>query len=280
MGTALQIHRVVMGAGALISILITVLLVYVGLTASPKKLVLQAYEMVCMQAKKKRNGFLEYERWEQYLCMNGAVYHYGKWINPVSYMALCLLSGLGIFAIGSAWGMLIGIVAGGMGFFLPGILLEYLNKRDNERMLQELDLIYSALSIQIRAGVYITDALAECYGSVSQVRLRDALQNLSGDIVMKADLDSALERFQGQFNNRYIDSLCITIMQAMESGQAVELLGDIAEQIKDMELILQHKKKEKLNRSVTFYQLGIFALILVLVLYACVVHLFSADLFF
>ena len=40
------------------------------------------------------------------------------------------------------------------------------------------------------------------------------------------------------------------------------------------------KKKEKLNRSVTFYQLGIFALILVLVLYACVVHLFSAELFF
>ena len=55
---------------------------------------------------------------------------------------------------------------------------------------------------------------------------------------------------------------------------------NIAEQIKDMELILQHKKKEKLNRSVTFYQLGIFALILVLVLYACVVHLFSAELFF
>ena len=147
-------------------------------------------------------------------------------------------------------------------------------------MLTELNLIYSALSIQIRAGVYVTDALAECYGSVSQIRLREALQNLSGDIVMKADLDSALECFQGQFNNRYIDSLCITILQATESGQAVELLGDIAEQIKDMELILQQKKKEKLNRSVTFYQLGIFALILVLVLYACVVHLFSAELFF
>ena len=93
-------------------------------------------------------------------------------------------------------------------------------------------------------------------------------------------MDNALECFQNRFKNRYIDSLCITVLQAMESGQAVELLGDIAEQIKDMELIIQHKKKEKLNRRVTFYQLGIFALILVLVLYACVVHLFSADLFF
>lgn len=280
MGEALKIHGGLVGVVLFMCGLVMVLLIYTGLSVSPKKLMLQAYETVCMQARKKRKGFFEYERLERYLCANGAAYHYGKWINPVSYLAVCVVSAFVIFAIGCMWGMFIGLAAGLAGFFLPGLLLEYMNRRDNEKMLKELDLIYSALSIQIRAGVYITDALAECYGSVSQLRLREALQNLSGDIVMKADLDSALERFQGQFNNRYIDSLCITILQAMESGQAVELLGDIAEQIKDMELILQHKKKEKLNRSVTFYQLGIFALILVLVLYACVVYLFSAELFF
>ncbi len=263
----------------LICMLIVVLLVGMYLMSGQKKVLLRAYENICMQAK-KQNGFFDYERLEKYLCGNGAVYHYGKWINPVSYSGLCLVSALFLLMIGLSWGIAAGLLCACVGFFLPGILLEYMNKKDNEKMLTELNLIYSALSIQIRAGVYVTDALAECYGSVSQVRLREALQNLSGDIVMKADLDSALERFQGQFNNRYIDSLCITILQATESGQAVELLGDIAEQIKDMELILQQKKKEKLNRSVTFYQLGIFALILVLVLYACVVHLFSAELFF
>ena len=263
----------------LVCALIAVLLVSICLMSGQKKVLLRAYENICMQAK-KQNGFFDYERLEKYLCGNGATYHYGKWVNPVSYSGMCLVSALFLLVIGLSWGIVAGLFGAGVGFFLPGILLEYMNKKDNEKMLTELNLIYSALSIQIRAGVYVTDALAECYGSVSQIRLREALQNLSGDIVMKADLDSALERFQGQFNNRYIDSLCITILQATESGQAVELLGDIAEQIKDMELILQQKKKEKLNRSVTFYQLGIFALILVLVLYACVVHLFSAELFF
>ena len=254
----------------LVCALIAVLLISIYLMSGQKKVLLRAYENICMQAK-KQNGFFDYERLEKYLCGN---------VNPVSYSGLCLVSALFLLVIGLSWGIVAGLFGAGVGFFLPGILLEYMNKKDNEKMLTELNLIYSALSIQIRAGVYVTDALAECYGSVSQIRLREALQNLSGDIVMKADLDSALERFQGQFNNRYIDSLCITILQATESGQAVELLGDIAEQIKDMELILQQKKKEKLNRSVTFYQLGIFALILVLVLYACVVHLFSAELFF
>jgi Flp pilus assembly protein TadB len=262
------------------SLLVLFGFICIGKSASPRKILLNAYENICMQAKKQQSGFFDYGRLERYLQVNGASYHYGNWINPVNYLALCGSCGMVILAIGSMWGFLPGLFLGFLGLWLPGMLLEHMNKRDNEKMMAELDMIYSALSIQIRAGVYITDALAECYGSVSQERLRDALQNLSGDIVMKADLDGALERFQGRFNNRYIDSLCITVLQAMESGQAVELLGDIAEQIKDMELILQHKKKEKLNRSVTFYQLGIFALILVLVLYACVVHLFSADLFF
>ena len=268
------------GVQGLAAVLAALMLLYVGYTAKPGKMVLQAYETICMEARKSKKGFWDYERWEKYLCKHGAAYHYGSWIEPVSYLAICFLVGSMGLAIGISFGILAAVGACIVGLFLPGILLQYLDKKDNEQMLSELDMVYSALGIQIRAGVYVTDALSECYGSVTQVRLRDALQNLSGDIVMKADLDSALERFQGQFNNRYIDSLCITILQAMESGQAVELLGDIAEQIKDMELSLQQKKKEQFNRSVTFYQLGIFALILVLVLYACVVHMFEADLFF
>lgn len=280
METALMIHRALTGVQLAMGILVFGELICIGITASPQRLVLKAYENICMQAKNRKKGVFDYDRWEHYLCVNGAAYHYGQWINPVSYIAVCIVTGLIVFAIGCNWGIFFAVIMGAVGLFLPGILLEYLNKKDNEKLLAELDLIYSALAIQIRAGVYITDALAECYGSVSHPRLREALQNLSGEIVMKADLDNALERFQGQFNNSYIDSLCITILQAMESGQAVELLGDISEQIKDMEILLQQKKKEQLNRSVTFYQLGIFALILVLVLYACVAHLFSAELFF
>lgn len=255
-------------------------LIYVGITGRTGSMVLKAYENVCMHARNSPKDIFDYEHWESYLRTHGASYYYGTWMNPVIYIALCIITGLLGLTLGVASGLLIGVICALIGVFLPGILLQYLDKRDNERMLAELDLVYSALSIQIRAGVYITDALTECYGSVTHERLRDALQNLSGDIVMKADLDQALERFQGSFRNRYIDSLCITILQATESGQAVELLGDIAEQIKDMEITLQHKKKEQLNRSATFYQLGIFALILVLVLYACVVHMFSASIFF
>lgn len=244
------------------------------------EVVLRAYDTLCMRARRRKGRFWDYEKWEEFLRTNGAAYHYGRWINPVSYLTLCLaLAGAGCI-IGLSLGILPGIAAAALAACLPGILLERMNRRDNEAMLTDLNLLYHAVAIQIRAGVYVTDALAEVYGSVKQIRLRDGLQALSGDIVMKADLGDALERFQGQFNNRYIDSLCITILQAMESGQAVELLGDIADQIKDMELTLQSRKKERLDRSVTFYQLGIFAAIIAVVLYACVEHMFQNNMFF
>ncbi|MBO5281690.1 MAG: type II secretion system F family protein [Lachnospiraceae bacterium] len=273
------IHKILQAVQLLMALLIGLQLLRMALGGRTGEVVLRAYDTLCMHARRKKGRFWDYQKWEEFLRTNGAAYHYGGWINPVSYLTLCLaLAGAGCI-IGLYLGLLPGIAAAVLAACLPGLLLERMNRRDNEAMLPDLNLLYHALAIQIRAGVYVTDALAEVYGSVKQIRLRDGLQALSGDIVMKADLGDALERFQGQFNNRYIDSLCITILQAMESGQAVELLGDIADQIRDMELTLQSRKKERLDRSVTFYQLGIFAAIIAVVLYACVEHMFQNNMF-
>jgi type II secretory pathway component PulF len=147
-------------------------------------------------------------------------------------------------------------------------------------MLPEIKLIYHGLEIQIRAGVYVTDALTECYAGVQEMRLKQALLDLAGAVTMKADVYDALEHFQSRFDNRYIDALCITLLQAMESGQAVELLADIAEQVKDMEVSVMGRRKGALDRSVTFYQLGILAAVLGMVLYACIEQMFTAALGF
>lgn len=263
----------------LLALLVFLGLVCMGMHFSPKKVVIQAYEVICMKARKEKRSWWDYDRWNDFLVSNGAAFHYGKWMNPVSYMALCFVAGVGGFTIGTLYGAGIACIAGLAGMLLPGILLEYLNKSDNEKMLGELDLVYSALGIQIRAGVFVSDALAECYASVRHPRLRGALQDLCSELVVNAELEQALENLQKKFNNKYIDTLCITILQACESGQAVELLGDIAEQIKDMELLIQQRKKDKLDRSTTFYQLGIFVISLGLTLYLCISNMLSASLF-
>lgn len=217
-----------------------------------------------------------YQRTERWLLKNGAAFHFGGWMDPLRFLLLRIgLGALGIIIL-SGISLFYGVLGGGALFALPVILVYVLNKGDNQKMLPEMKHIYHSLEIQTRAGVYVTDALAEIYGSVQEKRLKQALLELAGDIVLRSDLGEALETLQGKFDNRYLDSLCIIILQAIESGQSVDLLADLSEQIKDMEAAVMARKKEALDRSVTFYQLGILVAIMGIVLYACVTQMFTA----
>ena len=221
-----------------------------------------------------------YQQTEDWLHKKGAAFHFGKWMQPMTWLALNLAFCFVGFIIGCQFSFVTGMILAVGFYFLPRLLVQYLDYRDNEHIMPELKLIYHSLEIQIRAGVYVTDALTECYAGVQDVRLRQALLDLAGAVTMKADVYEALNHFQCCFDNRYIDALCITLLQAMESGQAVELLSDIAEQVKDMEVSIMGRKKGALDRSLTFYQLGILAAVLGIVLYACVTQMFSAALNF
>lgn len=242
----------------------------------PERMVMKTWQEISGFLRQRQRENSWYMRTQKWLDKNGGTFHYGNWLEPGRYLAMrIVLALLGLLTLSSVNREVAAIVSVIL-FFLPGWLLQYLNGKDNEKLLPELKLVYHALEIQIRAGVYVTDALAECYGSVQEPRLRQALLALAGDIVVKADIFDALERFQGRFDNRYVDALCITLLQALESGQALELLGDIGEQIKDMEQTVLERKKAALDRSITFYQLGVLAVVLGVALYACVTYMFGA----
>ena len=258
-----------------VAVLLFILILSLARGARVQKLFLQRYEEFTGLLKTKAKELTWYQKTERWLTKSGAAYHFGNWITPVWFLTVRLIAGGMGLIIGNAFLTVLGVVAALLFFLLPGWLISYLNKKDNERMLPQIRLLYHGLEIQIRAGVYVTDALAECYGCVQEKRLKQALLDMAGDIVMKADIYKSLESFQGKFDNRHIDALCITILQALESGQAVELLTDLAEQIKDMELTVLNRKKAALDRSITFYQLGILAAVLGVVLYACVTQMFQ-----
>lgn len=242
----------------------------------PRRKVISAYRDFrgfLLKRQRESNGYRRLEGW---LLRNGATFHYGNRMTAARFIALrFVLAGIGAVVLLKI-SLPVAAFCGAVLYCLPGRMLVYLNKIDNERLLPEIKLVYNALELQIRAGVYVTDALAECYGSVHERRLRMALLDLAGDIVMRGDVYDALEKFQCKFDNAYIDTLCITILQALESGQAVELLSDIGEQIRDMEQSVLERRRAALDRSLTFYQLGILTVVLGIALYACLNHMMGA----
>lgn len=270
-----EIMQVLGTVPLIMAVLAFTFLMLLSVQYPPQKILQNCEELAGILRRKNENSGW-YQRTEMWLERNGATFHYGKWMEPTGYLALRIILALIGYLVLSGHSVGYGIATAAFLFCLPGWMLVYLNKQDNIRLLPELKLVYHALEMQIRAGVYVTDALAECYGSVHERRLRKALLDLAGDIVMKSDIYEALECFGQKFDNRYVDALCITILQALESGQAVELLGDIAEQIRDMEVTVMARKKGALDRSITFYQLGVLAAVLGIVLYACVTHMYAS----
>ena len=251
-----------------------------GLTGLSKGDVRLGFDGMMHRMAAKGRNLAWYEKTQQWLTRNGAKFHVGEKFGPLAYQVSRIFLGAAGFMAFSMMAPSYGIVAGVAFFCLPGGLIHYVNAKDNLKMLPDLKHTYHSLEIQTRAGVFVTDALAELYGSVRERRLKQALLELSGDLVMHSDLGAALESFQKKFDNRYVDSLCMIIVQAMESGQSVELLNDLSEQIKDMEASVLSQKKEALDRSVTFYQLGILVAIMGVILYACVTQMFAAALHF
>ncbi len=275
-----QIRWMAVTAALAAAALVFFLLRYLGKSRQTGEKIRHVYREISGLLREKGTASGYYQRSRQWLVKNGAAAHYGNWIEPIRFLVLRI--GLGL--AGLSGGVVFGPEWGAAGFlllfFLPGWLLFWLNRRDNERLLPDLKLLYHSLEIQIKAGIYVTDALAECYGSAKEKRLKQALLELAGDIVMKADIYDSLNRFQAKFDNRYVDSLCITILQALESGQAVELLRDIGEQIKDMEKAVLERRKAALDRKIMFCQLGVLTVVLGLALYACVSYMFgSASMF-
>lgn len=271
-----QIRIIITTVSALTAAMVFFVLLALGRGEQRQKKVLTAYYEISGLLREKGRESSYYRRLAAWLLKNGAVYHYGKWVEPVRFLALCMLLGLAGALAGTGLGSGYGAAAFFLLALLPVWMLHCLNKKDNEKLLPELKLVYHALEIQIRAGVYVTDALAECYGNVQEKRLQQALLELAGDIVLKADVRDCLEKFQGKFSNPYVDSLCITILQALESGQAVELLRDIGEQVKDMEAVVLERKKAALDRKITFCQLGVLTVVLGIALYLCVSYMFGA----
>lgn len=268
------LHILLRADAVLAAVLGGAFLLATAVLADPGKTAARIYRRINSRLVEQKGSLFDYHRVECFLLRNGAADHLGSWVEPVKYQALKIILALTGLMAGIRIHVLAALVLAAVAYAAPGIYLVSANSRDNQGMLPEIKLVYNSLAIQIQSGVYMADALSECYASVTDRRLKAALRELSGQIIMKSNFGGALEQFRSRFDNPYIDSLCVILLQAMETGQAVDLLSDISEQLKDMEAAILQKRKGKLDRDTTFYLLGIMAAVLGVVIYVCVSEIF------
>lgn len=210
-----------------------------------------------------------YEKTVRFLSETGADYMFKKEINPVVYMLI--RTGIALFFIVAAISkgyFFAAAVLGVTGFMCLPVILNYSNSSDNKKMLPDIKNMYDTLSLKTEAGVFFTDALPECYRVVQSGRLKAALLELNAGIIVRNDIENSIYHFNRKFRNRYIDTFCIIIRQALESGQTVQVLNDMSSQMADIEKAINEAQKEKQDMQETKIQLLVYgALMLIICFY-------------
>lgn len=250
------------------------LILSIAVIYNPKDKLTDAYQKLNNNLiEKKKVGWFDYNDIKLKNQKNGISFYYPVLANPIIYtgVKICLGAFLCIPAISVH--LIAGIFAFIVGYKLLDIYFFYKNNADNEKLTLDIQFIYNTLSIQIKGGVYIMDAICESYEQVNNKRLKQALMELSGEIMLKADSREAIEHFQNKFNNKYIDSLCVAIIQSLNSGKAIDLLADISEQIKTFQESIFKKKKTMMDTAMTFTTLILFSDAVAFVLYIMVTGL-------
>lgn len=246
------------------------------LSLRPADAAVKIYRRINNRLQEAPGGVVDYEEIANFLMSHGAAFHIGKRITPLRWLFYRGMLAVVLFSVGMYKNPLVAIVLLITGFLLPKLYLIRADHNDNDRMTDQLQSLYGMLQEQIMAGVYVTDALAEAYRGISHVRLRCALEELAGEILLKKSFAEAMRHFNAKFNSSMIDSLCVILVQAQESGRSAELLKDMSEQLKDLQTEGMLKKKERLDRIETVCILGIIAVVIGLVIYSCVLTMLDS----
>ena len=219
--------------------------------------------------RKSKLKYLNPDSIQKFLESTGAVYMFKGFANPASFIMLKILSAILLYFLSTqiSRNFPIIFIFAAAGFFLPELLLCVSDYFDNETILPDMKKIYDTLRIQTKAGVFLDDALSECYLAAKNRRLKNALLELTTEISIKKNIEEALENFNGKFRNEHIRTFCMVINQAQDSGKSSQLLKDLSDQMKDLQHYINMKNKEALDRKVQIIELLIFIGLLAVTIY-------------
>ena len=239
----------------LLAVLVFLFLLTVAIKAKPQKKIQEAYNSFndrILKTKNKKSSF-DFDTVHNELLANGILYRFPWMDSPANYIGMKIILSLVcslLFCIIHVAFIPVGFL---LGYKLIDMMIYYINRHDNKVMQNDIQLIYNLLLIQSRSNIYLPDALCDCVDLIDpdDKRLIKALETLKGDLYGGKTFKEALEYFNNSFNNSYIDSMCVTLLQAADTGLAANLLKDINAQVQHFTALQLNQETEMMDMKVT-----------------------------
>ncbi|WP_026884264.1 hypothetical protein [Clostridium akagii] len=209
-----------------------------------------------------KGGYFSKERISKSLKSYGNPYN----ITPDGYIIFKVIPTVLFFILSFAEGWYIaGIILAIASFFILDLCFFIKNYEDMNKITFELKNIYDAIIMQTAAGLYIGDILNQCYLIVSNKRIKRSLAELTAEISIYSNMESALDNFTEKFRSDDINNFAVAIKQSLKTGKSLEQLEDVSSQIDDLNLVavqeITSKIPDKMSLIGLYYFGGIMATI-------------------
>jgi len=239
-----------------------------GIRLKEEKAGQKLYENMEEAFRKKGGG--TYERLAAWLKAIGAGYFIRGFEDPFYFLAVnvCLFLGilvlLGILGGSIAYGLLMGSAI----LLLELIFMEAKDREDNRKMLEDIAFLYDGTAIQLSGNIYIAHAVDNCIPYMESKRLKQALAELSNNLMLGGDVAGATQDFKEKFRNTYLDTFCNVIVQiTSQTGEAGSLIEDMSKQLTALQETAFVQKKKSTENKLQLCIIGIFLVFTALIFY-------------
>lgn len=215
---------------------------------------------------KERKLFVR-EYIEDWLIRKGMGFEYGGKIGYELFILISIFMGIfgGIIAAKlNPTCVPVGVI---IGVIMFPFLIHDSDKRDNVRMLPDIERIFSTIYIQNRAGVYLPTTIINCAKNIKHDRLKSAFDSLGAAVIANKDIELELHNFEKKFDNIYLSSLVIIIRQALTTGRAEAMLRDTVSLMDGINETLNMKCEQKTDSHIMMTSMIFYVALLVLCIY-------------
>lgn len=239
-----------------------------GIRLKEEKAGQKIYENMEEAFREKGGG--TYEKLAAWLKGIGAEFFVKGFGDPFYFLAVNLgiflgsMMLLGILGSSLAYGLLMGSVI----LLLELIFMAAKDKEDNQKMLEDIAFLYDGTAIQLSGNIYIAHAVDNCIPYMESKRLKQALTELSNNLMLGGDVAGATQDFKEKFNNTYLDTFCNVIVQiTSQTGEAGSLIEDMSKQLTVLQETAFMQKKKATENKLQICIIGIFLVFTALIFY-------------
>lgn len=239
-----------------------------GIRLKEEKAGQKIYENMEEAFREKGGG--TYEKLAAWLKGIGAEFFVKGFGDPFYFLAVNLgiflgsMMLLGVLGSSIAYGLLMGSAI----LLLELIFMAAKDREDNQKMLEDIAFLYDGTAIQLSGNIYIAHAVDNCIPYMESKRLKQALTELSNNLMLGGDVAGATQDFKEKFKNTYLDTFCNVIVQiTSQTGEAGSLIEDMSKQLTALQETAFMQKKKATENKLQICIIGIFLVFTALIFY-------------